>query len=1120
MANFKSLLTVVSLLTAFTSSAAEKQNEWFLHSSISPDGEQIAFSYKGDIYLVDSDGGNARPLTIHNDWDGHPIWSGDGKTIAFASDRNGNLDIYTMPASGGNATRLTYHSANDIPQDFSKDGKEVLFTSARTDAPNSTVFPTARLTESYGVKLSGGTPRMISTLPGSEIQYSPDGTKLLYRDEKSYENQYRKHDISAFARDIWVHDLQTDEHQQLTTFAGGDHNPVWDDKNTFYYTSEQGNGAFNVWRMDLDGDNKKQITTFKQHPVRSLSISDRGVLAYAHHGSIYTQKGKKAKHVNINIVNDNQAAPVLPVSLRGKVSEFAVSPNGKEVAFVARGEVFVASTDFKTTRAITNTPQQERSVSFHKDGRTLLYTAERDGIWGLYEASIAHDDEPYFFAATTLNEDLLHSAETDSFQPVYSPDGKKVAFLSARDEIQVIDRESKAVNVALSKNHNYSYSDGDISFAWAPDSHWMTASFSPRNRLFINNVGVFPADGTAEPVDISLSGYSDGGPTWHTDGSAVLWGSTRFGQRDHGSWGREADVMAAFLTQDAYDKFRLSKEEYALFKELEKKKKKDKKDKKDKQAKEDKKADKDSDKKADADSASTDDAVAATDSDANKENKGGKDDTDSDSKPLAIEWDDLDQRTVRLTMHASDLGGAYLTKNTAELYYLARFEKGYDLWRHNIRERKTELVAKLGARRAAMTFSADEKTIYVLADGNIRMGKVGSKIAMKPISVAPVMELQQAEERAFMFDHSWRVIKDKFYRDDMHGIDWDAMGASYRNKLNAIGHNRDFANMFAEMTGELNASHIGSSYYKRGTAMSDSTGALGLLFDLSTTDGALTVLEVLKNGPFDKASSKVDAGVKLSAVNGLNLTAEQNLYQLLNRKAGKRVRLTFEDSQGETFEEVVKPTSMRTINNLMYKRWVASREALVDKLSNGRLAYVHVRGMNDPSFRQVYSSLLGKHFDKEAVVIDTRFNGGGWLHNDLAKLFMGKEYFTMHVRGRQYHGDPLDQWNKPSILVMNEGNYSDGYGFSYTYDELNIGQMVGMPVPGTMTAVWWETGISGDFRAGVPQVGVKDTVGDYLENKQIEPDFKVKNGPQSSANGEDKQIEKAVAVMLEQIDSQ
>ena len=299
------------------------------------------------------------------------------------------------------------------------------------------------------------------------------------------------------------------------------------------------------------------------------------MLAFVHHGNIYVKDGRRLRHLDIDIQNDSQETAIQSVALSKRMSEFAISPDGKEVAYVARGEVFVTSKEFNTTVRITNTPERERSVSFHNDGRTLLYTAERNGRWGLYETSIVNQEEPYFFAATAFEEVALLVEDTDSFQPVYSPDGNKVAFLSSRDEIRVLDRETKAITVALGKQHNYSYSDGDIQFSWAADSYWMTADFAPRGRMFIKNVGVFPSDGSAEPVDVSLSGYYDGVPIWSSKDDLVLWASTRYGQRDHGSWGRESDVMAAFLTQDAYDKFRLSKEEYTLKKELDEKRKSD-----------------------------------------------------------------------------------------------------------------------------------------------------------------------------------------------------------------------------------------------------------------------------------------------------------------------------------------------------------------------------------------------------------------------------------------------------------------------------------------------------------------------------------------------------------------
>lgn len=1070
--NHKSLFAFIfSFVFLPIATAATPQDSssshWFRHAAISPDGTSIAFSHQGDVFVVDSKGGLARALTTNDAWDGHPVWSRDGKQIAFASDRHGNLDIFLMPAEGGKAKRLTYHSANDIPADFSLSGDAVLFASARGDSAEASIFPTSRLAELYEVRTDGGTPRRVSTIPASQARYTDDGKSIVYRNEKAYEIEFRKHDVSAFARDIWMLDVESGEHTQLTDFKGGDHDPyvVGD---TIYFLSEKQTNNFNVWSMNLKGANQKQISEFEMHPVRNLSASSEGLLCYTQHGLLYTQsRDAKPKAVDVQFQADSQSNDYETKQLTS-ISEFAVSPNGKEIAIVSRGEVFVTSRDFRTTVRITDTPEQERSVSFHKDGRTLLYAGERDGKWKLYEASLSDDREKYFFAATKIEENEIYAAETESFQPVYSPDGTMIAFLAGRDEIQILDRNTGDTNVALSKVHNYSYSDGDITFAWSADSKWLTADYAPRGRLFVPNIGVFPADGSKEPVDISHSGYEDSGPQWNRGGQVVYWSSARYGQRDHGSWGREYDVMAAFLTQDAYDQFTLSKEEYELAQELK------------------------------------------------KENEDESDSEDK-AKKVTIEWEDLDDRTIRLTKDSANITQSYLMADAGRLLFVKRHADGSELWMRDFREDDTKLVKKFGGG-VSIELTADEKTIFMLSGGSLSQASVDSISDAKPISFSASMDLKPVDERAYMFEHGWRQIKDKFYNPDFHGIDWDAMKEAYASKLPSITNNRDLANLMAELTGELNASHIGVSYRPGPMKGGDQTAALGMLFDESDTSGPLSIVEVLDKSPLKKAKSRIKAGMKLTAIDGVKLDDNANLASLLNHKAGKRVRLSVLREDGTRFDEITMPISTGAQSQLMYERWVKNRRALVEKLSDGRIGYVHVRGMNDESFRVVYSEVLGRNFAKEALVVDTRWNGGGWLHNDLAKLLMGKEYVTMHVRGREYRGDSLDQWNKPSILVMGEGNYSDAHAFPYTYNVLGIGKMVGMPVPGTMTAVWWETSLSGDMRVGVPQVGMKNKQGEYLENNQTEPDYLVKNDPESTSKGEDKQIAKAVEVMLQQLD--
>ncbi|MEM6298326.1 MAG: S41 family peptidase [Bacteroidota bacterium] len=1048
---------------------------WLRYPAISPDGTQVVFSYKGNLFRVSADGGTATPLTLHQSYDFNPIWSPDGKTIAFASDRNGNFDVYTIPASGGAAMRQTFHSAREVPTDFTADGENVLFGSSIQDVAENSMFPSGVLPELYSVNLETQALDQVLSLPAEDAQVSKDGKTIIYHNRKGYENAWRKHHTSAVARDVMKYDGKN--HTYLTTFEGEDRNPVFStDESTVYFLSER-SGTFNVHSFPASDPTKvEQITKFTKHPVRFLSLSNADKMAYSFDGQIYTQeKGGEPKKLDVVIPFDFDGEDVEFKQMGSGASEMAVSPDGKEVAFIIRGEVFVTATEFGTTKRITNTPEQERSVSFSPDGRALLYAGERNGSWNLYQTKLVREEDKHFYDAMVMTEEALLETDAETFQPSYSPDGKEVAFLEERVNLRVLNLESKKTRTVMDKRYNYSYSDGDQWYQWAPDSKWFLVAYSPYH--WINSqVGLVAADGKSEPKDLTKSGYSDAIPTWQKDGEVVLWMSDREGFRSHGSWGSQMDVYAMFLTQESYDVFQMDKPEYERWKEVQKDKKKEE------------KSDEDEDKKEE------DDAV----------------------KAIEVKWEGLEDRKERLTIHSSFLAGATLNKDMTKLYYLTRFEKGYNLWEHDFREKTTKEVVKMDARSAQMVTDTKKENIFVIADG--RIYKIGmGNLQKKGVSFSAEMHLDRTAERAYMFEHAWRQAYKKFYDPEMHGVDWEGYKKEYAKFLPHINNNYDFAEMLSELLGELNASHTGSGYRSYDPA-GDRTAALGVFIDWKHEGKGVKIAEVMDKSPLLEGDMPVMDGTIITSINGVEINDPRDYFRELNRKSGDKLLIEFAPAKGDAFTRSVEAISGGMENELRYERWVKKNRERVEKLSNGKLGYVHVRGMNSSSFREVYSEVLGRNAMKEGMVIDTRFNGGGWLHDDLATFFMGDPYVTFSPRGQDFGQDPLAKWNKPSVLVVSESNYSDAHAFPYVYQTLEIGKIVGMPVPGTMTAVWWETLQDNSLYFGIPQVGAKARNGKYLENQQLEPDVKVNNTYDKVLQDEDEQLQKAVEVLLKDIE--
>lgn len=1061
---------ILTALTLSLSVAAQPHPLWMRHTSISPDGQTIAFSYKGDVFTVPASGGQARQLTSNAAYDSYPIWSPDGKKIAFASSREGSLDIYVMNKFGGEPKRLTTRSTNETPIAW-RDNEHILFSAAIMPTAKSIFFASSQFPQVYEVNLKGDRPKLFSVVNMEDLSINQKG-EILYHDKKGYEDAFRKHHRSPITRDIWLN--QNGKFTKLTTFNGEDRTPRWaPDGTSFYYLSEE-DGTFNVYKRGISGADKTQITHHTKHPVRYLSVAGNGRICYSYDGEIYTQMGSAApQKVNVSITADRNDVDLRRHINSWGATEIALSPNGKEIGFVLHGDVYVTNIEYKTTKQITDTPEQERSIGFSPDGLAIVYASERDGLWQIYQTTMKNKAEKQFAYATDLQEErLIHSAYT-SFQPQYSPDGKSIAFFENRGTLKVLDVKSKKVRTVMDGKYVYSYSDGDIWFEWSPDSKWLISNYIGTGGWNNRDIALIDAEGKKPIYNLTQSGYNDGNGKWVLGGKAIIFQSDRAGYRSHGSWGAEDDVYIMFFDLDEYEKFKMTKEEKSLLDEAEKEKKK-------------------------AEEPKTVDVTVKK-----KEKK---------EEPIKLDLDNCRDRVLRLTVNSCRLGDAVLSNDGNALYYQAAFEGGYDLWKHDLQDKSTKIVLK-GVGGGGMLADKDFKNLYLCSGGGIKKIDIGSN-SSKNVDFEARFNYKPYQEREYMFNHIWQQVKDKFYKVDLHGVDWEGYKKSYARFLPYINNNYDFSEMLSEMLGELNASHTGARYFAGGANLS--TATLGLFFDETYDGDGLKVEEVIKRGPFAVKNTGVTKGCIIEKIDGDSILKNKDYNYLLDGKSGRNVRVSvYNPATKKRFDVTVKAISKGYQDELLYRRWVDRNRHLVDSLSHGRLAYVHVKAMDSESFRTVFHELLSdKNRNREAVIVDERHNGGGWLHDDLCTLLSGKQYQSFVPRGQFIGKDPWNKWTKPSCVMVCEDDYSNGHGFPFVYKELGIGKLIGTPVAGTMTAVWWETLLDPTMVFGIPQVGCLDMHGHYSENTQLNPDIEVYNTPEDYINGNDRQLKRAVEEML------
>ncbi len=1054
-------------------SQAEKESGnllgWLRYPAISPDGREIAFAFMGDVYIVPVEGGFARALTSAPSFESMPVWSNDGTKLAFVSSRYGNHDIYVISRNGGSAERVTFHSANDIPMAFSPDDSRIYFYSPRIGTKDSSLFPSRSMPQLYSVPAEGGAETLELPFPVMDLKISADGSKFIYHDKKGYEDNWRKHHVSSNARDIWEYDTNVKKFNKLSDFGGEDRNPVFGENGDIYYLSEE-SGSFNIWKRSAAGA-KTQITKFDTHPVRFLTRSKNGTLCFSYDGQIYTLK-EGAEPVRLEVFSTVERKGTELRSMLSAADEVAPNSDGSEAALVLRGEIYVVNTETGTTKRITDTPNEERWVNFHPKNRKLLYSSFRDGTWKVYETTLEDENEPYFATSTKISEKEIISGDFNAFQAYYSPDGNKIAYLKNRTELVVFDTEKNTHTTVLPGEKNVSYIDGDQQYSWSPDSSRLAVIFNDRDR-WSGEVGIVDAKG-GEVVNITNSGAFDALPKWSGNGEFISWISG-------------SDLYAFFLNKKGLDNFMKTKEEIAEEKKIE------------------------ADKKA-----------AAAKTPAPAAPKPAQLSAAEKKEPVEFDTKDIEERVVKTSLSPANYVENAVSKDGETLYYMTFDPTEFRVFAQDLREKKERVLTSIphprniafwDDPRFSLNMDANGTSLFVLAMRKAsKIGAADGKV--KPIAPAAEFSVDKSLEYAYLFEFVWKTMNDKFYDTGLHGVDWAKYKDEYKKYIPFINNNYDFSELLSEMLGELNVSHTGSGYMPY-MAMGDASGRLGIFY--SFDKNGVKIEEIMKGSPLDKAESKVKAGNIIEKINGMAVTAE-SFDKLLNRTADKKVRISFWNTEtSEHWEEVVKPTGYRAEFELLYNRWVKKNRESVEKLSGGKLGYVHIRGMDGGSFKTIFDEIMGRYNNAEGIVIDTRFNGGGWLHDDLAVLFGGKKYTHYSHRGvKNFGGDPQDRWTKKTILLVNEGNYSDAHLFPYTYRELKLGKIVGMPVAGTATAVWWPLLLDESLYFGIPQIGIIANDGKYLENNELVPDFVVPMLPNNIIEGRDPQLEKAVQVLLEE----
>lgn len=1046
---------------------------------------RIAFTYLGDIWTADENGGNIQRLTVNKARDAYPRFSPDGKWIAFSSDRNGNLDVFIMPAGGGIAKQLTFHSADDTVLGWTVDGKGVLFSSQRGEDFMGML---------YVVGVDGGMPWRAGPDMGNQASFSPDGKRIAYNPKGQV--YWRKYYRGAYQTDVWVEDIAAKKFTQLTDFDGLDSWPMWSNGGDIYFVSDRdGNGLTNIWRVSESGGKADKVTQFKTGDVRFPSISADGkVIVFEHDFGIWKLEtgSRKITPIHLNIEAETQENATEMRAFNSEADDYDLAPSARRIVISAHGEIFTVPTEEGDIKQITDNPARDRNVNYSPDGKWLAFISDRSGREELYLTTVDGTGEPQ----------KLTDIDALKLGYSWSPDSKEIAFNASDSKLRKINLASKQIVELDSSRY------GNISTPeWSPDGKWLTYSKSDASRTTDIYV-IATAGDDKQPHKVTFDSYDERAPRFSPDGRKVFFVRSDSAGGGGGGFGSTSVQIYSVGLE------RLERD--------------------------------------------PDDPEDRPDAESAQPGPGDGSDPPAPQRRPAnrpphetkMDWAGMKHRTRQVTRMPFPISSYVIAPDSRTIVFVTTEPAGmastpviYSIQEDGKRLARITAggppaadegggggggfgggISNLNISRDGRTlFFSERSVVYSVALGGGAAAAATARpgdAARRRISFNVRVKVDRPAEWAEMFGDAWRTMKYRFYDPAMHGKDWDAAKAKYEPLVADVGDRQELLNIINEMIGELNASHTGAAPPPAGRAAGGvSTGNLGIELEPDSASGRYRVSYVYEDGPADKDWVKVSVGDYLIAIGGKQVKAGDEYWQLLNDRLNRKVEVTFNkkpatDGAWNTRIETVNANAYGT---LRYERWVKERRKKVDELSQGRVGYIHIRAMDQPSLRK-FEKEIREFRNKESMIIDQRWNGGGNIEQELLAILVQREYEVWVPRGTEASGRPFAGYFGPKVVLQNWRSASNAEMFPAGFRALGLGKVIGTPTMGAVIGTGSYSLIDGST-VRTPGVGVylADAKHTNMENYGVQPDIRVDNSPEDNLAGRDRQLETAVEELLKQL---